>query len=222
MLTAVASVEQVSLKATTWRNRLLLIFLSLCWLSALLAIARPVYIGEPVALPTEGRDILIAVDISGSMEREDMVIRGQTVNRLMAVKSVVGDFVIKRTGDRLGLVLFGEKAYLQTPLTFDRETMESLLLEAQIGFAGNGTAIGDAIGLSVKRLQDRPQDHRILILMTDGSNNTGALNPEEAADLARRAKVKIYTIGIGAERQEQRGLFGRTMVNPSADLDEKT
>ena len=222
MLTAAASVEQVSLKATTWRNRLLLILLSLCWLSALLAIARPVYIGEPVALPTEGRDILIAVDISGSMEREDMVIRGQTVNRLMAVKSVVGDFVIKRTGDRLGLVLFGEKAYLQTPLTFDRETMESLLLEAQIGFAGNGTAIGDAIGLSVKRLQDRPQDHRILILMTDGSNNTGALNPEEAADLARRAKVKIYTIGIGAERQEQRGLFGRTMVNPSADLDEKT
>ena len=118
----------------------MLIFLSLCWLSALLAIARPVYIGEPAALPTEGRDILIAVDISGSMEREDMVIRGQTVNRLMAVKSVVGDFVIKRTGDRLGLVLFGEKAYLQTPLTFDRETMESLLLEAQIGFAGNGTA----------------------------------------------------------------------------------
>ena len=114
------------------------------------------------------------------------------------------------------------QAYLQTPLTFDRETMESLLLEAQIGFAGNGTAIGDAIGLSVKRLQDRPQDHRILILMTDGSNNTGALNPEEAANLARRAKVKIYTIGIGAERQEQRGLFGRTIVNPSADLDEKT
>ncbi|XXK44063.1 vWA domain-containing protein [Porticoccaceae bacterium nBUS_17] len=215
MLTAAASVEQVSLKATTWRNRLLLILLSLCWLSALLAIARPVYIGEPVALPTEGRDILIAVDISVSMDREDMVIRGQTVNRLMAVKSVVGDFVIKRAGDRLGLVLFGEKAYLQTPLTFDRETMESLLLEAQIGFAGNGTAIGDAIGLSVKRLRDRPQDHRVLILMTDGSNNTGALNPEEAADLARRAKVKIYTIGIGAERQEQRGP-GRTI------LDEKT
>ena len=222
MLAAVAAVEPVSLKVTTWRNRLLMTLLALCWLSVLLAIARPVYIGDPVALPTAGRDILIAVDISGSMERKDMVLRGQAVDRLVAVKAVVGDFVVERAGDRLGLVLFGEKAYLQTPLTFDRETMQTLLLEAQIGFAGNGTAIGDAIGLSVKRLQDRPKDHRVLILLTDGSNNAGALEPIEAADLARRAKVKIYTIGIGAERQEQRGLFGRTTVNPSADLDEAT
>lgn len=222
MLAAVAAVEPVSLKVTTWRNRLLMTLLTLCWFSVLLAIARPVYIGDPVALPTAGRDILIAVDISGSMERKDMVLRGQAVDRLVAVKAVVGDFVVERAGDRLGLVLFGEKAYLQTPLTFDRETMQTLLLEAQIGFAGNGTAIGDAIGLSVKRLQDRPKDHRVLILLTDGSNNAGALEPSEAADLARRAKVKIYTIGIGAERQEQRGLFGRTTVNPSADLDEAT
>ena len=222
MLAAVAAVEPVSLKVTTWRNRLLMTLLTLCWLSVLLAIARPVYIGDPVALPTAGRDILIAVDISGSMERKDMVLRGQAVDRLVAVKAVVGDFVVERAGDRLGLVLFGEKAYLQTPLTFDRATMQTLLLEAQIGFAGNGTAIGDAIGLSVKRLQDRPKDHRVLILLTDGSNNAGALEPSEAADLARRAKVKIYTIGIGAERQEQRGLFGRTTVNPSADLDEAT
>ena len=213
MLAAVAAVEPVSLKVTTWRNRLLMTLLTLCWLSVL---------GDPVALPTAGRDILIAVDISGSMERKDMVLRGQAVDRLVAVKAVVGDFVVERAGDRLGLVLFGEKAYLQTPLTFDRETMQTLLLEAQIGFAGNGTAIGDAIGLSVKRLQDRPKDHRVLILLTDGSNNAGALEPSEAADLARRAKVKIYTIGIGAERQEQRGLFGRTTVNPSADLDEAT
>ena len=222
MLAAVAAVEPVFLKVTTWRNRLLMTLLTLCWFSVLLAIARPVYIGDPVALPTAGRDILIAVDISGSMERKDMVLRGQAVDRLVAVKAVVGDFVVERAGDRLGLVLFGEKAYLQTPLTFDRETMQTLLLEAQIGFAGNGTAIGDAIGLSVKRLQDRPKDHRVLILLTDGSNNAGALEPSEAADLARRAKVKIYTIGIGAERQEQRGLFGRTTVNPSADLDEAT
>jgi Ca-activated chloride channel family protein len=157
------------------------------------------------------------------MERDDMVIGGKQVNRLVAVKAVVGDFVIKRTGDRLGLILFGEKAYLQTPLTFDRETMQTLLLEAQIGFAGNGTAIGDAIGLGVKRLQDRPKDHRVLILMTDGSSNAGELDPTEAADLARRAQVKIYTIGIGAERQESRDLYGRKkVINPSADLDEKT
>lgn len=222
LLAKVALDDSASIKTSSWQRRLLLIVLSLCWLSALLAIARPVWIGAPVSMPTNGRDILLAVDISGSMEQEDMRINGREVNRLIAVKAVVGDFVVKREGDRLGLILFGEKAYLQTPLTFDRATMQTLLLEAQIGFAGNGTAIGDAIGLSVKRLQDRPADHRILILLTDGSNNAGALQPDEAADLARRAKVKIYTIGIGAERQEQRGLFGRTTVNPSADLDEQT
>lgn len=214
--------KQSSSQVLLWNKRLLLSLLALCWFSTVVALARPVFIGEPVALPTAGRDILIAVDISGSMEREDMVVRGRAVNRLVAVKAVVGDFVIERSGDRLGLVLFGEKAYLQTPLTFDRETMQRLLLEAQIGFAGNGTAIGDAIGLSVKRLQERPKDHRVLILMTDGSNNTGALKPLEAADIAKRATVKIYTIGIGAESQAQQGLFGRTTINPSADLDETT
>jgi Ca-activated chloride channel family protein len=157
------------------------------------------------------------------MEREDMQLRGREVNRLVAVKAVVSDFVIKREGDRLGLVLFGEKAYLQTPLTFDRKTMETLLNEAQIGFAGNnGTAIGDAIGLAVKRLQDRPENHRVVILLTDGANNAGELEPLKAADLARRAKVKIYTIGIGADVQETWGLFGKRVTNPSADLDEAT
>jgi Ca-activated chloride channel family protein len=135
---------------------------------------------------------------------------------------VVGDFVIERQGDRLGLILFGEKAYLQTPLTFDRKTMQTLLYEAQLGFAGNGTAIGDAIGLSVKRLQERPENHRVVILLTDGANNAGELDPLKAAELASRAKVKIYTIGIGAEAMETRSLFGTRVTNPSADLDEST
>ena len=210
-------------KATSsWRKSLLLLMLGLIWLCTLLSIARPVWIGEPVSLPTSGRDILLAVDISGSMEREDMQLSGQTVNRLMAVKAVVGNFVTERTGDRLGLILFGEKAYLQTPLTFDRNTLQTLLNEAQLGFAGNGTAIGDAIGLSVKRLQDRPENHRVLILLTDGANNAGELDPLQAAALAERASVKIYTIGIGAETQESWGLFGKRVTNPSADLDETT
>ena len=150
-----------------------------------------------------------------------MELRGRQVNRLVAVKSVVSDFVVERKGDRLGLILFGEKAYLQTPLTFDRLTMQTLLNEAQIGFAGsNGTAIGDAIGLAVKRLQERPENHRVVILLTDGASNAGGLDPLKAADLARRAKVKIYTIGIGAEVQETWGLFGKRVTNPSADLDE--
>ncbi len=204
------------------QKSLLLAALWLIWLSALLAVSRPIWIGEPVALPTNGRDILLAVDISGSMEREDMQLNGRVVNRLVAVKDVVGDFVIERQGDRLGLILFGEKAYLQTPLTFDRKTMQTLLYEAQLGFAGQGTAIGDAIGLSVKRLQERPENHRVVILLTDGANNAGELDPLKAAELASRAKVKIYTIGIGAEAMETRSLFGTRITNPSADLDEKT
>jgi Ca-activated chloride channel family protein len=223
ILASAAQGTELSINASNWRKNLVLLLLTLSWVAAVLALARPVWIGEPVAVPTNGRDILLAVDISGSMEREDMQLRGRGVNRLVAVKAVVSDFVIKREGDRLGLVLFGEKAYLQTPLTFDRKTMETLLNEAQIGFAGNnGTAIGDAIGLAVKRLQDRPENHRVVILLTDGANNAGELEPLKAADLARRAKVKIYTIGIGADVQETWGLFGKRVTNPSADLDEAT
>ncbi len=223
LLANAAMGTELSINSNNWRKNSLLLLLALSWIAAVLALARPVWIGEPVAVPTNGRDILLAVDISGSMEREDMQLRGREVNRLVAVKAVVSDFVIKREGDRLGLVLFGEKAYLQTPLTFDRKTMEILLNEAQIGFAGNnGTAIGDAIGLAVKRLQDRPENHRVVILLTDGANNAGELEPLKAADLARRAKVKIYTIGIGAEVQETWGLFGKRVTNPSADLDEAT
>ena len=221
-LLASAAGDTPSARSANWRKSLLLSLLTLTWLSALLALSRPVFMGEPVALPANGRDILLAVDISGSMKREDMRLNGRAVNRLVAVKDVVGDFVLQRQGDRLGLILFGERAYLQTPLTFDRKTMQALLMEAQMGFAGNGTAIGDAIGLSVKRLQDNPENHRVVILLTDGANNAGELDPIKAAELASSANVKIYTIGIGAEAMETRSLFGSRMTNPSADLDEKT
>jgi Ca-activated chloride channel family protein len=221
-LLANAAGEAGTAASNNLRKSLLLLTLSLIWLSTLTALSRPIWIGEPIALPTNGRDILLAVDISGSMEREDMRLNGNMVNRLDAVKNVVGDFVLERQGDRLGLILFGEKAYLQTPLTFDRKTMQTLLFEAQLGFAGQGTAIGDAIGLSVKRLQERPENHRVVILLTDGANNAGELDPLKAAELASRAKVKIYTIGIGAEVMETRSIFGSRITNPSADLDEKT
>lgn len=213
---------QNRLVSSTSQRRLLILLLIIAWLSLVTAIARPVNIGDPVALPTTGRDILLAVDISGSMEREDMIINGRQVNRLYAVKSVVGEFVNTREGDRLGLILFGERAYLQTPLTFDTKTLQDLLIEAQIGFAGNGTAIGDAIGLSVKKLKERPDSSRVLILLTDGSNTAGVLSPSEASDIAKKAKVKIYTIGIGDGRQRNQGLFGQTLVNQNNDLDERT
>ena len=213
---------QNRLVSSTSQRRLLILLLVIAWLSLVTAIARPVNIGDPVALPTTGRDILLAVDISGSMEREDMIINGRQVNRLYAVKSVVSEFVNTREGDRLGLILFGERAYLQTPLTFDTKTLQDLLIEAQIGFAGNGTAIGDAIGLSVKKLKERPDSNRVLILLTDGSNTAGVLSPSEASDIAKKAKVKIYTIGIGDGRQRNQGLFGQTLVNQNNDLDERT
>ncbi|MEC7455247.1 MAG: VWA domain-containing protein [Pseudomonadota bacterium] len=213
---------QNRLVSSTSQRRLLILLLIIAWLSLVTAIARPVNIGDPVALPTTGRDILLAVDISGSMEREDMIINGRQVNRLYAVKSVVSDFVNTREGDRLGLILFGERAYLQTPLTFDTKTLRDLLIEAQIGFAGNGTAIGDAIGLSVKKLKERPDSNRVLILLTDGSNTAGVLSPSEASDIAKKAKVKIYTIGIGDGRQRNQVLFGQTLVNQNNDLDERT
>ena len=204
------------------RNKFLFFLLVATWICLITASARPVKIGEPISLPTTGRDILMAVDISGSMEREDMIINGRQVNRLFAVKSVVGDFVSTRLGDRLGLILFGERAYLQTPLTFDKKTLQKLLVEAQIGFAGNGTAIGDAIGLSIKKLQERSDADRVLILLTDGSNTAGVFSPLEASEVAKKAKVKIYTIGIGDGRQGSRGLFGQTLVNQGNDLDERT
>ena len=213
---------QNRLVSSTSQRRLLILLLIIAWLSLVTAIARPVNIGDPVTLPTTGRDILLAVDISGSMEREDMIINGRQVNRLYAVKSVVSEFVNTREGDRLGLILFGERAYLQTPLTFDTKTLQDLLIEAQIGFAGNGTAIGDAIGLSVKKLKERPDSNRVLILLTDGSNTAGVLSPSEASDIAKKAKVKIYTIGIGDGRQRNQGLFGQTLVNQNNDLDERT
>lgn len=198
------------------------ILLWLTWTCLLLALTRPTWIGEPVNLPQDRRDVMLAVDISGSMREQDMLVQNQYIDRISAVKAVVGDFVEKRTGDRMGLILFGEQGYLQTPLTHDRQTVKQQLQEAQLGFAGNATAIGDAIGLAIKRLRGRPAESRILILLTDGANTAGT-EPLQAAVIAAEADIKIHTIGVGADEKLERGFFGRTRrVNPSADLDEVT
>lgn len=198
------------------------LLLWLMWLLLLLASARPVWIGEPVALPVSGRDLMLAVDISGSMEQTDMELNGRAVTRLLAVKKVLNDFLSRRGGDRVGLILFGSQAYLQAPLSFDLKTIETLLMESEIGLAGKSTAIGDAIGLGIKRLRKRPDDQRVLILLTDGANTAGAIEPLKAAELAQMEQLKIYTIGVGATEMTVRGLFGSRRINPSADLDEST
>jgi Ca-activated chloride channel family protein len=202
------------------------LLLILTWICLLTAAARPSWLGEPVTLPTDARDLLLAVDISGSMRVQDMPVGRDTVPRIIAVKHVVGEFIERRQGDRIGLVLFGSQAYLQSPLTFDTRTVDRFLQEAQLGFAGKETAIGDAIGLSVKRLKQRPTESRVVILLTDGANTSGVVEPRDAARLAAEHEVRIYTVGVGADEMTVPGLFGSSFgsrrVNPSADLDEST
>ena len=201
-----------------------LILLWLVWLLLLTAAARPLWIGDAIELPNSGRDLMMAVDISGSMQIEDMQVGQSLVPRMEAVRQLGADFIGQRSGDRLGLILFGSNAYVQSPLTFDTATVKRFLLEAQIGFAGKETAIGDAIGLAVKRLKDQPAESRVLILLTDGQDTASSVKPLDAARLAASLGIRIYTIGIGADALSLPGLFGSSFgsrqVNPSAELDE--
>ena len=196
----------------------------LVWSLAVLAAARPQYVGEPITLPVSGRDLLLAVDLSGSMEEQDFRLGDDWVDRLTATKAVSQQFIENRVGDRIGLILFGRDTYLQTPLTFDRDTVNLLLQESVIGLAGKETSIGDAIGLAIRTLDDASIEdgRRVLILMTDGANTAGEVDPLKAAQLAAERNMVIYTVGIGAEAMDVRTLFGVRTVNPSADLDEAT
>jgi len=192
------------------------------WVLLVLSCTRPQWLGEPIELPVSGRDLMLAVDLSGSMRTDDFQLSGRSVDRLTALKAVAGDFIDQRQGDRIGLILFGEQPYIQAPLTFDHNTVTRLLHEAVVGLAGNKTAIGDAIGLAVKRLRKDPQAKNVLILLTDGASNSGSLDPLKAAKLAAQRGLKVYTIGIGAEAVEVGSFFFKRTVNPSLDLDEKT
>lgn len=200
-----------------WRRQLRFVVL---WLLLLLAAARPQWVGEPLPVPTSGRDLLLAVDVSGSMDYADMRWEGEEVSRLTLVKRLLGDFVEGRQGDRVGLILFGSQAYLQAPLTFDRRTVRTWLDEAVVGIAGKNTAIGDAIGLALKRLRLRPAQSRVLVLVTDGANTGGELEPMTAARLAAEEGVRIYTIGIGADPRQ--APFSSLTFGAGLDLDEPT
>ena len=213
----------MSESAAGWMKKPLLTALAIvAWSLLVLAAARPQWVGEIETLPVTGRDLLLAVDISGSMDTQDMFLENKPVNRLAVVKKVAGEFIQGRRGDRVGLVLFGSRAYLQTPLTFDTETTAILLDESEIGLAGRETAIGDAIGLSVKRLREDAASERVLVLLTDGANTSGEVQPMQATEFAAREGLKIYTVGVGADEMMVRDFFGSRLVNPSADLDEDT
>lgn len=203
-------------------SRLPAVLLSLIWLLVVLAASRPQWLGEAVDIPTEGREMMIAVDLSGSMQVEDMNINGRTINRLQMLKVLLGDFIERRNGDRLGLILFADDAYMQTPMTYDRQTVKQMLDETVLGLVGKKTAIGDAMALAVKRFEAKEESNRVLLLLTDGQNTAGKITPEQALELAVAKNITIYTIGIGADVMEQRSLFGTRRVNPSSELDEQT
>jgi Ca-activated chloride channel family protein len=191
----------------------------LAWALLAAAAARPQWLGNPEDVPRSGRDLLLAVDTSGSMSIQDMQLGASAADRFSTVQVIASDFIERRRGDRVGLILFGSRAYLLTPLTFDLKTVARQLDESTIGLAGRETAIGDAVGLAVKRLLERPENQRVVVLLTDGVNNAGELDPAKAIELAVANKVRVYTVGIGAESVNVDSLFGSRTFNPSAELD---
>ena len=195
----------------------------IAWALLCVAAARPQQLGEIVRPPQSGRDLMLAVDLSGSMGEEDMSLGDQTVDRLTAAKAVLADFLDRRVGDRVGLLVFGDRAYVLTPLTADLDSVRTQLGDSVVGLAGRATAIGDAIGLAVKRLHAQPASQaaskqHVLVLLTDGVSNAGMLDPLKAAELARDEGVRIHTIAFGGEG-EGMSVFGIPLHMPGGDED---
>ena len=201
-----------------WRFMLVI----LLWIFFIIACADPRWLGTPQPIVRKGREILLVIDISGSMEIPDQRLEGKLVNRLQAVKVIAGRFIDKRIGDKLGLVLFGSRAYVLTPLTYDRNTVKAMLQDSSIGLAGSQTAVGDAIALGVKHLLNAKPSSRVMILLTDGASNAGQLSIETATEIAVKEHIKIYTIGLGANELQINTPLGVRTINPSHDLDAKS
>lgn len=195
------------------------LYLFILWILLVCAVARPQYVGEPVRLKTNSRDIMLVIDISTSMLNPDFRTQRGRIDRLSAVKNVVSNFIDKRVDDRLGLILFGTRAYMQAPLTFDKQSIKDILLNTDAGMAGNSTAIGDALGLALKKLRDEEnKENKVIILLTDGVNNDGSLSMAEVIDLAEKENFKIYTIGVGTDA----GFFGSIFNINNNELDEQS
>ncbi|NND92334.1 MAG: VWA domain-containing protein [Granulosicoccus sp.] len=207
-------------RTTGARHWIRIVLLALAWVALLLATARPQSYGEPVGVPLSGRDLMLCIDISGSMREADLYAGNQRATRMAVVKQVARDFVARRSGDRVGLIMFGSQAYVQTPLTRDHETVQHFLSEAAVGLAGRSTAIGDAIGLAVKRLRDRAESSQVIILLTDGENSAGVVEPLEAARLAAQNDIRIHAIGVGSDVQGS--LLNMPFGARRSELDEAT
>ncbi|HET7931068.1 MAG TPA: VWA domain-containing protein [Rhodanobacteraceae bacterium] len=191
---------------------------ALAWLLLVTAAARPQQPAPPQSLQRTGRALMLAVDCSGSMAIDDMQLGGQNVSRFAAVRAIASRFIAERSGDDVGLVLFGTHAYLLAPMTFDVHAVAVQMDGAAIGLAGRETAIGDAITLAVKHLTALPARARVLVLLTDGVNTAGSVTPQAAANLAKAAGVRIYTIGVGSAAGTI-NVFGMQLNAPDNALD---
>lgn len=178
-------------------SRMPLALLTLSWVFLVIALMQPEKVDQFTQVKTEGYDLMLAVDVSASMQAVDLSTATKTISRLDATKEVVSAFVRGRQGDRVGLITFGENAYLHVPLTLDTLSVSKMLNDIVPGMAGNATAIGDAIGLAVRTLRERPEGSRVLVLLTDGEDNASSIAPLEAAKLAAQYGIKVYTVGIG-------------------------
>lgn len=197
-------------------------WLVLAWVLFVLAAMRPVWYDKQVPLPQEARNIVLDIDVSGSMQETDFDLNGKPVSRLSMVKAVVDDFLKKREQDNVGLVLFGSEAYTYVPLSFDKKTAQALLKEVAVGMAGEMTAIGDGLAMGVQNAIKVPAQSRVIVLLSDGYANAGVVSVSEALSLAKKNNVKVYTIGVGSDIKEVDSFFGTSLINPAADLDEKT
>jgi len=209
---------------TLW-SKVPLVMRTGCLILLILASARPQFFNVSREIQSPGVDIMLCLDTSGSMKALDFKLDDEPVTRLTAVKKVVADFIEKREMDRIGLVVFGEEAFTQSPLTLDKGLLLGLVELMEIGMAGDRTAIGSAIAVGGKRLKDLKAKSKILILLTDGRNNAGSITPEESAEAVRALDVKLYTIGVGGKGPapfKVNTFFGPSVVQQNVDLDEET
>lgn len=194
---------------------------ALIWIGVVAGLARPQWVGEPVSLEQEQREMYIALDLSGSMQADDMTLDGRQVTRLRAAHHILAEFIERRHGDRIGLIVYADEAFIYSPMTSDLNALATLAREARIGLAGQRTAIGDAVALSINAFQDSDSAERVVLLLTDGMINSGSISADDALALASNHNVRIHTIGIGADEMIVQGMFGQRRINPSAELNEE-
>jgi len=210
--------QRAATRART-RSLLNLVGLLLAWVLAVAALARPVELGARVERTTAARDLLLVVDLSGSMAKTDLTQEGApATSRLDAVKSVVGSFIEQRRGDRLGLIVFGSAPFVQVPFTLDTKIVQQLLNETDVGMAGPQTTLGDAVGLALTVLQRSEAKSRVVILLTDGNDTGSTVPPLQAARIAQTRGITLYTIGVGDPRAAGEEALNTSVLSEMAEL----